>query len=121
AGGVTDRACARLRRVGTDGEGAEFPGSRKNWRRGLAREALEAATSFAATILNAANEVAVALFLEDRIGFMDIPRIVAEALDQASRRGLSAAPATIDEAIALDGEARAIASACLLESRPRSQ
>ena len=86
----------------------------------LAREAMEAGGA-AATILNAANEVAVALFLDGRIGFMDIPRIVADALDQASRRGLSSAPATIDEAIALDGEARAIASACLLESRPRSQ
>ena len=31
-------------------------------------------------VLSAADEVAVALFLEERIGFMDIPKVVAEAL-----------------------------------------
>ena len=33
-------------------------------------------------ILNGANEAAVALFLEDRIGFLDIPRLVERALDR---------------------------------------
>ena len=33
------------------------------------------------TILNAANEVAVGLFLEDKIKFLDIEKIVKEALD----------------------------------------
>lgn len=32
-------------------------------------------------VLNAANEIAVAAFLEKRIGFMDIPALVASALD----------------------------------------
>ena len=32
-------------------------------------------------MLNAANEVAVEAFLDDRIGFMDIPRVVAGALE----------------------------------------
>jgi 1-deoxy-D-xylulose-5-phosphate reductoisomerase len=32
-------------------------------------------------VLSAADEVAVALFLDERIGFMDIPRLVAEALE----------------------------------------
>ncbi|MBT3352878.1 MAG: 1-deoxy-D-xylulose-5-phosphate reductoisomerase [Nitrospinaceae bacterium] len=32
-------------------------------------------------VLNAANEIAVAAFLEKRIGFMDIPALVATALD----------------------------------------
>lgn len=36
----------------------------------------------APTVLNAANEVAVAAFLEGRIGFMGIPRAVAAALDE---------------------------------------
>jgi 1-deoxy-D-xylulose-5-phosphate reductoisomerase len=31
-------------------------------------------------VLNAANEVAVAAFLEERIGFMDVPRVVRDAL-----------------------------------------
>ena len=33
-------------------------------------------------ILNGANEAAVALFLEDKIGFLDIPRLVGRALEQ---------------------------------------
>jgi len=36
----------------------------------------------APTILNAANEIAVQAFLDRRIGFLDIPRVVAEALDR---------------------------------------
>ncbi len=35
----------------------------------------------APVVLNAANEVAVAAFLGGRCGFMDIPRLIAEALD----------------------------------------
>jgi 1-deoxy-D-xylulose-5-phosphate reductoisomerase len=46
----------------------------------LAREAGRAGGT-APAILNAANEVAVGAFLEGRIGFMDIPRSVAHALD----------------------------------------
>jgi 1-deoxy-D-xylulose-5-phosphate reductoisomerase len=33
------------------------------------------------TVLNAANEVAVGLFLEGRIGFMDIPAVIRGAMD----------------------------------------
>ncbi len=33
------------------------------------------------TVLNAANEVAVAAFLEERIGFLDIPRTIARTMD----------------------------------------
>ncbi len=35
-------------------------------------------------ILNGANEAAVGLFLEDRIGFLDIPRLVEAALNRVS-------------------------------------
>lgn len=35
-------------------------------------------------VLNGANEAAVALFLADKIGFLDIPRLVERALDQVS-------------------------------------
>lgn len=46
----------------------------------LAYEALRAAGTAPAT-LNAANEAAVALFLEERIGFLDIPRAIERALE----------------------------------------
>ncbi len=36
----------------------------------------------APTVLNAANEIAVEAFLNGRIRFIDIPRLIAEALDQ---------------------------------------
>lgn len=34
------------------------------------------------TVFNASNEKAVALFLDDKIGFMDIPRLIGEAMDK---------------------------------------
>ena len=68
----------------------------------LAREALEAGGA-APAVLNAANEVAVACFLDGRIAFPDISRLVEEAL-AGDRHGT---PANVDEVIALDGETRA--------------
>ncbi len=50
----------------------------------LAREALKEGDS-ATTILNAANEVAVAAFLKSGIGFLDIPEIVEETLNKLDR------------------------------------
>lgn len=51
----------------------------------LAREVLTKQSrdhlSAVAVVLNAANEVAVNAFLQDRIGFMDIPALIADALD----------------------------------------
>jgi 1-deoxy-D-xylulose-5-phosphate reductoisomerase len=49
----------------------------------LAREALVVG-GFAPTVLNAANEVAVAAFLARRIGFLDIARIVEDVLVTAN-------------------------------------
>ncbi len=48
----------------------------------LAREALQTGGS-APTILNAANEIAVQCFLDNRIGFLDISRIVEQTLEKA--------------------------------------
>lgn len=48
---------------------------------GLALECAERGGTSTA-VLNGANEAAVELFLEDRIGFLDIPRLVEGALDQ---------------------------------------
>ena len=67
----------------------------------LAREALEAGGA-APIILNAANEIAVAAFLERRIGFADIAATVARALE-----GISApAPRSIAEVIDIDAQVR---------------
>jgi 1-deoxy-D-xylulose-5-phosphate reductoisomerase len=67
----------------------------------LARAALERGGS-APVVLNAANEVAVAAFLDERIGFMTIPDLIQRALDKDPGRQ----PASIDECIAIDGETR---------------
>jgi 1-deoxy-D-xylulose-5-phosphate reductoisomerase len=70
----------------------------------LAREALQAGAG-APTILNAANEVAVALFLDRRLGFLDIAVVVEETLE------LFGAPeaAGLEAVLALDDAARAAA------------
>ena len=68
---------------------------------GLATAAMRAGGS-APAVLNAANEVAVAAFLDHRIGFLDIAAIVADTLDR-----VGAAPvASLDEVIAIDAIAR---------------
>ncbi len=72
---------------------------------GLARDAgREGGT--APAVLNAANEVAVAAFLAERVGFMDIPRVVAAAL-----AAVPSEPAdTLDAVLDADTRARAAAS-----------
>jgi 1-deoxy-D-xylulose-5-phosphate reductoisomerase len=70
----------------------------------LARAALEEGGARPA-ILNAANEVAVAAFLADRIGFLEIAAIVEDTLN----RYAPDAPETLDAVIAIDAEARRIA------------
>ncbi|WP_088185429.1 1-deoxy-D-xylulose-5-phosphate reductoisomerase [Sphingobium sp. Z007] len=67
----------------------------------LARQAAEAGGATPA-ILNAANEVAVAAFLDGRIGFLDIAMIVEEVLNRYS----AATPSVIDDVLAADGRAR---------------
>ena len=67
----------------------------------LAGQAMAAGGS-APAVLNAANEEAVSAFLQGRIGFLDIPVLVAEAL-----AALAAAPAGCLEALlAADADAR---------------
>ena len=55
--------------------------------------------------LNAADEVAVAAFLEEKIGFDDIPRIVEDVITATSTADLE----SIREVLALDIEARRVA------------
>jgi 1-deoxy-D-xylulose-5-phosphate reductoisomerase len=71
----------------------------------LARHALKIGGN-AACVLNAANEVAVAAFLDDRIGFCDIARVNEKVLNQLSS-GL--ALESLDEVFSIDAEARALA------------
>ena len=70
----------------------------------LARQALKAGGS-APTVLNAANEVAVHHFLERRIGFLDISRVVEETLDTVPRGKLS----NLDDVADADTEGRRVA------------
>ncbi|MEM6476530.1 MAG: 1-deoxy-D-xylulose-5-phosphate reductoisomerase [Pseudomonadota bacterium] len=56
----------------------------------------------APAILNAANEVAVAAFLDGQIGFTTIAAVVQDMLSRYS----PAAPASLDDVLALDAEVR---------------
>ena len=68
---------------------------------GLAYRAIAAGGTLPA-VMNAANEVAVHAFLEDRIGFMDIANVI-----QATMRTIeSITVRTIDDIIAADAQAR---------------
>jgi 1-deoxy-D-xylulose-5-phosphate reductoisomerase len=67
----------------------------------LARTALEAGGAVPA-VLNAANEVAVAAFLDRRIAFLQIAAIVEETMTRYE----PPAPSTIEDVIAIDREAR---------------
>jgi 1-deoxy-D-xylulose-5-phosphate reductoisomerase len=78
----------------------------------LARAALLRGAG-APAILNAANEVAVASFLERRIGFGDIARTVERTLEAAERGGLLAPLASLADVLAVDREARTLARTVL--------
>ena len=72
----------------------------------LAREALEAGGQ-APCVLNAANEQAVAAFLDGRLSFLGIARAVEGALERhAKDSSFSNAPASVEAVIALDVAAR---------------
>ncbi len=81
---------------------------------GLAKHAL-AEGGAAPTVLNAANEVAVAQFLAGGLGFAGIPALVGAALEAAARRGLMRDPASVDEALAIDHDSRLLTGELLPE------
>jgi len=70
----------------------------------LARGAM-AAGGTAPAVFNAANEVAVAAFLQNRVPFLAIPRIIEHTL--AAVKLID--PTTLDQVLAVDAEARRIA------------
>lgn len=77
----------------------------------LAREALEAGGA-APIVLNAANEVAVASFLQGAIGFQNIARTVQEALNEANYD----APRSISDVLQIDRMTRESAQAMMKAS-----
>ena len=81
----------------------------------LAFEALEAGGT-APALLNAANEVAVQAFLEHRIGFRDIDRVIARVMHENAH---GAAP-DIEAVMAQDALARAAAQAIIAGLGTRS-
>ena len=73
----------------------------------LARESLEAGGQ-APCVLNAANEQAVAAFLDGKIPFLGIANLVEKALEAHSKsKSFAIAPGSADAVMALDIEARA--------------
>ena len=82
----------------------------------LAYEAVE--VGGAKTIaLNAADEVAVAAFLDRRIGFTDIPRIIEEVLIETDRGRID----TIQQVLEADAESRRYAEDRVARTSPSSQ
>ena len=79
---------------------------------GLAYRALKLGGSGPA-ILNAANEVAVAAFLDRRISFNAIPAIIAAALDTLPVTAVD----TLADALAADAQARGFAEQVITERR----
>ena len=77
----------------------------------VAREVLAAGGS-AGTVLNAANEVAVAAFLDGRIGFLAIAALVEATLESSSEL-LGRDRGGVEDVLAIDAEARAKASGLL--------
>ena len=71
----------------------------------LAREALRAG-NWATTVLNATNEVAVAAFLNEKIGFLDIANLVDRVLSKSDSYSLN----SLDDVMSLDQETRSLAN-----------
>jgi len=69
----------------------------------------------ATVVLNAANEIAVAAFVDRQISFGGIPALVEATLDAASKRGVMREPASIDDAFSVDHNSRSLARELLPE------
>ena len=76
----------------------------------LAREALDAGGA-APAAFNAANEVAVDAFIERKIGFLQIPKIIESTLKQIP----STHPENLQEVLDADQVARNLAKSCIEE------
>ena len=90
-------------------DGAKYPAL------GIAYECLRRGGTAACT-MNAANEVAVAAFLDRKCAWLDIVRTIEHALQRAS----FVARPSLDDYAAADAEARALAAEFLKVRRPES-
>ena len=79
----------------------------------LAFEALDAGGT-APALLNAANEVAVQAFLDGRIGFRDIDRVIARVVNELEHGAAS----SIEAVMAQDARARAAALRAIARLAP---
>jgi 1-deoxy-D-xylulose-5-phosphate reductoisomerase len=64
---------------------------------------------FAPTVLNAANEIAVQAFLDRRIGFLDISRVVGATLDLDVAAGVNSRSMDLETVLGTDARARVLA------------
>ncbi len=80
------------------------------------RVALEALREggLATAALNAADEVAVAAFLQEKIGYLDIAALVEDVIAHLSGKGQLKAAESIDEVLAFDAEVRVKAEEVVL-------
>ncbi|RRN63174.1 1-deoxy-D-xylulose-5-phosphate reductoisomerase [Caulobacter sp. 602-1] len=87
---------------------------------GIAREALRLGGG-APTAMNAANEVAVAAFLDRRIGFLDIAAAVAGTLERMNSLGSLVVTESdaVDNAMMIDASARRIAAEVVAQKHRR--
>jgi 1-deoxy-D-xylulose-5-phosphate reductoisomerase len=97
--------CERLDLVAIGALDFEAPDLERFPALGLARQALSQGGAKPA-ILNAANEIAVASFLESGVAFLDIASVVGTVLDLYD----PPAPSSIDEVLEIDREARRVAA-----------
>jgi 1-deoxy-D-xylulose-5-phosphate reductoisomerase len=78
----------------------------------LAYDALRTGNG-ATTVYNAANEVAVAAFIQHQIRFGAIARLVEATMEQWTRSGNLAPLTSADDAISIDHNARKMAATLL--------
>jgi 1-deoxy-D-xylulose-5-phosphate reductoisomerase len=72
----------------------------------------------APTVLNAANEIAVQAFLDRRIGFLDISRVVGETMDKDAGSGSNGVAGDLATVLGTDARARVLAEEiCRASSR----
>jgi 1-deoxy-D-xylulose-5-phosphate reductoisomerase len=74
----------------------------------LAIESLRSG-GLAPTVLNAANEIAVQAFLDRRIGFLDISKVVGETLNADAGQGADGEAGNLDTVLGTDARARMLA------------
>ena len=63
----------------------------------------------APTVLNAANEIAVQAFLDRRIGFLDISKVVGETLNADATQGSNGQAGDLGTVLGIDARARVLA------------